>query len=194
MTAPTQTRTSGPMALLKEKRGPLPVWAWVLIGLGVLLAVEWWRRNRAAAAAAATTGDTPTGYRDELPGQQHYPSPIFIVPGATTPPVNVGPIVLPPPTEQPPPPPSPPPPTTPPTTPPAGGSPTPTPPGIYVTVAPWGNPAPWNSTIWGIWDRYRTTASWQQIWNHPMNNSLRSLRGAPENIRPGDKVFVPGAS
>lgn len=188
MTAPTQTRAGGPMALLKQRRGPLPVWAWVLIGLGVLLVIEWWRRNQ---AAAATTGDTLAGYRDELPGQQHYPAPIFIVPGATTPPVNVGPIVLPPPEQ---PPPTPTPPTTPPTTPPAGGSPTPTPPGIYVTVAPWGNPAPWNSTIWGIWDRYKTTGSWQQIWNHPMNNSLRSLRGAPENIRPGDKVFVPGAS
>lgn len=67
-------------------------------------------------------------------------------------------------------------------------------PGKFVDVAKYTtkNP-PWNSTLWGIWNHFKTTANWQAIWNHPLNADLRKKRGAADRIQPGDKVFVPGA-
>ena len=41
-----------------RKLGPLPVWAWMLIALGVAVAVSAWRKNKAASTAAATTAQT----------------------------------------------------------------------------------------------------------------------------------------
>ena len=32
---------------------------------------------------------------------------------------------------------------------------------------------------------------WKQLWNHPENASLKSLRKDPNVLRPGDQVFVP---
>jgi hypothetical protein len=77
----TPTQTSEPFlkgSLIWRKMGPLPVWAWALIVLGVALAWVSWRRNRAAGNEAAT------GYTDELPGNQSAPA-IFVVPQVTVP-------------------------------------------------------------------------------------------------------------
>lgn len=59
-----------------------------------------------------------------------------------------------------------------------------------VTVSKFGNPAPWNSTIWGISQHYGI-ANWQTVWDDPKNAGLRSKRGKPELIQPGDVVYVP---
>jgi hypothetical protein len=63
--------------------------------------------------------------------------------------------------------------------------------GRWVTIAPW--PAQL-STLWGVAERYLGNGSrWTTIWNASENRSLRNLRGRPENIRPGDRFWVPGA-
>jgi hypothetical protein len=71
-------------SIIWEKKGPLPVWAWALILLGLVLAVAMWRRNKNDAAATETT----TGDSAPLPGNQSA-GPIFIVPSAATPAVNI---------------------------------------------------------------------------------------------------------
>lgn len=193
--AATGTKPFAKGSIIWEKKGPLPVWAWALIVLGVLLAWSLWRKNKTASTANATV----TGDGSPLPGDQTAPS-IFIVPPASPPPVNVtvpvttvpaGPPVGDTTTTAPPAGGA-----APPSGPPAGtGSPVPSPPGVYVTVAKYtsSNP-PWNSTLWGIWNHYKSTSNWQAIWNHPLNTDLRNRRGAYNKIQPGDKIFVPGAS
>lgn len=78
----------GFIAFLKEKRGPLPVWAWGgLMLLGLLIAV-WWRSNRASSSSSSTT------LTDEVPGLNHYPSNVIVFPqitwGGTAPAVPPG--------------------------------------------------------------------------------------------------------
>jgi hypothetical protein len=144
-----------------------------LIVLGAALGWALWRGRGTKAATEVTTVD---------------PAPL---PGGQSPPVTVvpplGPTV----------------PSTVPSAPPASGSPPPVtapsmpapqPPGVYVTVTKYTSTnTPWSSTLWGIWNHYKTTTNWQAIWNHPMNTALRAKRGAAEKIQPADKVFVPGA-
>lgn len=175
-------------SIIWQRKGPLPVWAWALLVLALVLGISVWRRNRRTAEAATVA----TGGTDTLPGDQSAP-PVFIVPQAATPAVNVGPIVTPPVT------------VTVPTAPPGAGAPppvaapsspapVPAPTGSWVTIGKYTtkNP-PWNSTLWGIWNHYKTTANWQAIWNHPLNADLRRKRGRPERIQAYDRVFVPGA-
>lgn len=38
---------------------------------------------------------------------------------------------------------------------------------------------------------YYGLASWNQIWEHPENASLRKRRGDPNVLLPGDKIFIP---
>lgn len=68
-------------SVIWQKKGPLPVWAWALIGLALIFIVTWWRRNRATGAAT----ESVTG---EGQGMMSAP-PVFIVPQAATPAVNV---------------------------------------------------------------------------------------------------------
>ena len=186
MAAPTDTSTKTTVVTtLKQRRFGLPVWVWVIILLGLLVLVASWRRNRKGGGVEMeTTGDDTS---------QVYRGPVINVDAPPPPDVNVVVNV-----------PKPPKPTTGPATPPAGGgtspttppTPTPTPPGKMISVTTYtaSNP-PWNSTIWGIWNHYRSQnglTNWQALWNHPQNAALRKLRGVPEHIRPGDKVFVPG--
>lgn len=82
-TRPTTTIPANPPfargSLIWQKRGPLPVWAWMLIGLLGLLVFTWWRRNRTAAASGK--GEIPV-----VPGSQQQ-TPVFIVqPTPATPP------------------------------------------------------------------------------------------------------------
>lgn len=45
---------------LKRKVGPLPVWAWSVIGIGgSYLAIRWYRAKKAAAASTSTTTAVP---------------------------------------------------------------------------------------------------------------------------------------
>lgn len=173
MTAPTTTPTGRQPflqgSIIWRKVYGVPVWAAALVLVAVLVLVVSWRRARATTAVGLQSVGAPP--------IEGYPAPIVNVP----PPVVQ---VIP---------------TTPPNVPPAGGAtqPTvPTPLGKYVDVATYtsSNP-PWNSTLSGIYRHYAgqtTASSWEQIWQHPLNNALRALRGAPERIRPGDKIFVPG--
>lgn len=72
-------------------------------------------------------------------------------------------------------------------------SPVPTPPpGHWEVVVKYTtrNP-PWNSTISGMAAHFGISP-WTVVWNHPNNASLRGLRGRPELIRPGDRVWIPG--
>ncbi len=56
------TQTSAPAgasrykAMLLQKKGPLPVWAWAAIVLAVLLLVVMWRRNKQSSADEAAAG------------------------------------------------------------------------------------------------------------------------------------------
>jgi hypothetical protein len=43
--------------------------------------------------------------------------------------------------------------------------------------------------ISSIADQYRHF--WQTIWNHPNNQSLRELREDPDQLMPGDEIWVP---
>lgn len=59
-----------------------------------------------------------------------------------------------------------------------------------VKVVGWATPAPWNSTIAGIASRYGYGGDWGAVWQDARNAGLRKLRGAPNQIRPGDIVYV----
>lgn len=83
------TATSAPAgasrykAMLLEKKGPLPVWAWAAIVLAVLLLVVMWRRNRQSAADEASAG---TGTESMRNAGAPF---VFNVPLGPTPAVNV---------------------------------------------------------------------------------------------------------
>lgn len=59
-----------------------------------------------------------------------------------------------------------------------------------VRVAAWASPAPWNSTIAGIAQHYGYGSDWGAVWQDGRNAGLRKMRGAPNQIRPGDIVYV----
>lgn len=186
----TTGRPFAPNSIIWEKKGPLPVWAWALLVL--LLALGWsvWRRNRTEGEAA----NVVTGSDEPLPGDQSGP-PVFIVPPATPPAINVPITVQPAPVTVPAAPPgggSAPPSTGPITKPP---TPKPAPPkGGYVTTTTYPDrTAPKESTLWDIAYTWlpQGASQWGMIWNHPLNKDLKKKRGAPEKIRPGDRWFVP---
>lgn len=90
---------SGVVGILTRKRGPLPMWAWLVIGLGLLLLVMYFRGGSGAPDASEAPGSEP--------GDQLTPPAVWIVPQTQTPTVIVSP------------------PTTVPTAPPGGGRPSP---------------------------------------------------------------------
>jgi len=79
MTAPVKT-SSAPFAkgsIIWQKKGPLPVWAWAGLVLGLVLVVTMWRRNKSQGEANyAATGGMDYG---PLEGTQGAPA-IFVVP------------------------------------------------------------------------------------------------------------------
>lgn len=184
-------------SIIWEKRAGLPIWQWAAVLLLVLLLVLWWRYRR--SGTSGQTGDTisdANGYSWPLPGDQ-TPPPVFIVPSAATPAVNVTnttppatvtvvPATVPtaPPAAGAPPP----------VAPPGGSTPTPAPPGGYVTTTKYPDSSvPRESTLWDIAGSWLPAgpSNWGQIWNHPYNAQLRSKRGDPRYIQPGDVWFVP---
>lgn len=188
MTQPQQQGGS----ILTRKTGPLPNWAWMGLILLVALGYSIWQRNRTDQAA-----ETEGPAVEEVPGDQDAP-PVFILPQNPQPTVPIN-ITLPAPA-------------TPVPAPPGGGRP---PIGINPPKAPAlpkppaGKPVvaydtvkvvkytsknpPWASTMWGIAKQkgYGSAGNnWQTIWADPRNASLRAKRGKPQNIQPGDIVYV----
>lgn len=172
-------------SILTKKTGPLANWIWMALLLLVALAYSLWKRNQ---SASTDEGPAPDGSDDTLDNQT--PPPVFILPQNPQPTVPIN-INLP---------------ATPPTAPPVAVKPPPTttPPGAKppptagaheaVTVVKYTtkNP-PWNSTVWGIAKHYgygQAKNNWTTIWNDPLNASIRSKRGAPNKIQPGDRIYV----
>ncbi len=187
-----------------EKLGPLPVWAWMLIGLG--LAVTWAviRDNKARSKRQEdeeSQGDPyGAGVDVELIGGnqnppivfQNYNQPVYLPPtgGRLTPPV-APPVATPP---------GKPPPLVPlpqvkpdPAKPSAPAKPA-EPAGWWITVSKFTtkNP-PWNSTLSGIAKHFYAQGekAWPIIWNDPHNAALKTRRKDPKLIQPGDKIWVP---
>lgn len=106
MAAEDKVTPSGVVGILTRKRGPLPMWAWLTIGLGLLLLVMYFRGGSGRPDASEAPGSEP--------GDQLTPPAVWIVPQTQTPTVIVSP------------------PSTVPTAPPGGGR--PTPPGVGPVV------------------------------------------------------------
>lgn len=183
-------------SFFKRQLGPMPMWAWMGLGLGGALAVASWRSNKARSNAedANTVGSgVLQGYK--LP-ESLQPTYTFIDQDRTLVTVNQAPPGggRPPDAPKPGPTPTPAPAPTPKPTPAPKPQPAPAPAGQWATVVKWakgqGRGTP--STLWGIAEKfYGNGATWQQIWNAPQNAAVRGKRGAPEKIKPGDKIWVP---
>jgi hypothetical protein len=197
MTQPTKP-AAGRGSIFLRKTGPLPNWVWMALLLLAALVYSMWQRNRQTTAAE----DDPDAVTEPLPGDQ-TPPPVFIIPQAPQPAVNVPVEVdvhVPKPGH------------TKPSQPPAGGrppdqpskptkppvpAPPPKPPAVKyhtVKVAKYTskNP-PWNSTLWGIAKHFgdgSAGGNWHTIWNDPKNAALKKKRGKPERIQPGDTIYV----
>jgi len=193
----------------KKKYGPLPMWAWMGLVLGVALAVSVWNRNKKGTPSDQAPAD-PISYElpGNLPSSYSFPINTTVInsppaggrdgpPGPAGPPgPGPGPAPTPVPTPTPTPVPVPKP------NPAPVPKPVPAPPpGRYVQVVKYTskNPA-WNSTLWGIAEnsygkggKYGTGGgkAWGVIWNAPQNAALVKKRGKPENIQPGDMIWVP---
>jgi len=108
MTAPAPEgapSSSGGLAFTR-KLGPLPMWAWLGIGLALLLVVYTWKNNKAASADTTTAADTSTDssqipqfinqtYVQNMPGTTPPPSSGTVPPpsgggGVLTPPSGNG--------------------------------------------------------------------------------------------------------
>jgi len=178
----TPSAPAAPTSFFQTRWGPLPVWAWGLLGIGAAIAYRAWQANK---DAQATTGQTVTAPADTTPGPvyQEYltvNTPVTVPPGQGRQEPPGGPASG---TDSgaaaPPRPPAPAPPTA------------PAPAGRYITVAKWtASNTAWNSTISGIASHFGVK-SWQSIWNDPHNAALKSRRKDPKLIQPGDKVWVP---
>lgn len=173
-------------SLLTSKWGPMPVWAWMLIGLGVAIAFRSWQSNRTAGQQQTATTDLsgtttpPTVYQDYITITNPINTPPDQPPGQGRAEPPQGPDVHIPPGERPVP------------VPPPGQAPAPKPAtGRWVTVQKWtAKNAPWNSTLSGIAKHYGVK-SWQTIWNAPQNKALKARRKQPNLIQPGDRIWVP---
>jgi hypothetical protein len=61
--APAPTRSSS-SNVFTRKMGPLPVWAWMGVALGVALAYYYWKQNKASASTASQASSTQAGTTD----------------------------------------------------------------------------------------------------------------------------------
>lgn len=195
--------SGGTKSFVTQKLGPLPVWVYGLTGLAAAVLYSQWKKNKAAATPTDDPGlvngvrlvggdqtpplvfqnystdvntfnwAPPGGGRPHPPSPAPVPAPLPIgIPEATPPPATPAP--RPAPTPAP--------------------SPAPAPSGQWVTVAKWGNPAPWNSTLWGIaqhFGRGGSSTNWLYIWNAPQNAAEKARRKDPKLIQPGDRLWVP---
>jgi hypothetical protein len=182
-----------------KKLGPLPVWAWMGLGLGGALAISTWRSNKAASEEDETaSADDPVIQSYEMPDSiqptytfQNYDQDRTYITMPSMPPAGGRPAT---PVE-----------TVPATTTPTTTTPAATstvkpaaaaPKGVWVTVVKWakGQKAGTPSTLWGIAEKVYGKGkggTWTKIWNAPQNAALKKKRGKPELIQPGDKFWVP---
>lgn len=166
-------------SFVMQKSGPLPNWAWMALGLGGALGYAAWKSSKAKKAAAATDSTSSTLTSGKL-GTANGITYAFVDADSTVNTLNAAP--------------------------PGGGRPpggpdrpppdTPAPEGQWVSVTKWTKKnAPWNSTLYGIADHlWGNGDSWKAIWNAPENAALKKTRKDPEQIEPGDKVWVPNAA
>ena len=168
-----------------KKVGPMPVWAWMALTVGALLAVSTWQKNKSASKTEEETAVSTATVPDDLrPMYTFVDADTTLVTQNTT---VAGRTRLP----------SKPPTTPTPTTPtPTPTTPTPTEPaGRWVTVVKWaaGQKEGTPSTLWGIAKMvYGDGKYWNIIWNAPQNASLREKRKNNERlIQPGDRFWVP---
>lgn len=175
-------------SIFLRKTGPLANWIWMALLLLVALGYSLWKRNQAGDGAEDLDGPVV----EDVPDNQ-TPPPVFILPQNPQPtvPVNVTvnnpatPATAPPVGTRP--------------TPPAATPPKPKPPAVanthwVVTVDSFtAKNTKWNSTLWGIAEHSgygKSKTNWSTIWNDPRNAAIKKLRGKPENIRKGDKIYV----
>lgn len=164
-------------SFVMQKTGPLPNWAWMAIGLGIALAYAAWQKSK-RDKEEAEKGPTK-GF--DYPEWVKAPTFAFVDADTTVNTQNAYP--------------------------PGGGrsprpgpgpapDPTPAPDGAYVSVVKWTRKnAPWNSTVAGIAEKMWGNGNlWQSIWYAPQNASLREQREDPDEIQPGDKLWVPTAA
>lgn len=170
-------------SFVMQKSGPLPNWAWMGLGLGAALAYAAWKSNKAkaekAVQSAAPVG--PNGADSRRMGSAYGITYAFVDADST---VNTQ-YAYPPGGGRPP------------GGPPKPPDPTPAPDGQWVDIVKWTrHNAPWNSMVSGIAAKiYGDENAWRRIWYAPQNDALRKLRkGDPEEIQPGDKIWVPGAA
>ncbi len=169
-------------SFVMQKSGPLPNWAWMGIGLAGALGYAAWKSSKAKAEKAATSAAPvgPNGADSRRLGSAYGITYAFVDADST---VNTQYAY-----------------------PPGGGrgpggpplppDPSPASDGQYVDVAKWTRKnSPWNSTLFGIAQKiWGDGNAWQRIWMAPQNARLREIRGDPESIEPGDKIWVPGAA
>ena len=171
--------------VLTQKLGPLATWVWLLIGTTAVViyyVIAKWKQGKTTAATPAAS---PTTSASQVPDYivQNY---LGNTPTGATPPPAPPPAPPPPPPPPPTPPPTPPP-APPPKPPPAPPAAPPKPPAqqyTTVTVVPFGNPAPWNSTLWGIATHYNVPGGYQALAK--LNNISN-----PNLIHPGQQIRVP---
>lgn len=195
-------------SFLTRKAGPLPMWAWMGLGLGGALAIASWQNNKREKANQGsddeTTGD---GLVADDYGTAYDPYVTFVDADVTNVTVQPAPPGGGRPPATPPAPPTTPKPTTPkpatpkPTTPkpttPAPKpkpAPKPAPAGSYVTVVPYkkGRKKGTPDSLWGIAEKmYGNGTLWQSIWNAPQNAAIKKKRGTAKLIKPGDRIWVP---
>lgn len=180
-------------SMLTNKIGPLPTWAWMLIGLGLAIAISVVRSNKKnsdAKAAEQSTGTDANGVQLVGGNQrppivfQDYVTSIFQPPagGRTCPPAC-------------PPPPAPAcsGPACPPPCPPDSGPPC----GQWVTLSKCGRGGrrQWDSDIYGCAQQLcGSRDKWKDIWDCPENAPLRTRRKSPDACQPGDRVWCPGGN
>lgn len=158
-----------------QKTGPLPNWAWMAIGLAAALGYAAWKRSKEKAKENPETV-SPNGVSNRNTGSANGITYAFVDADST---VNTQ-YAYPPGGGRPHGPPKPP-------------DPTPAPDGAYVDVVKWTKKnAPWNSTLFGIAEhQWGDGDQWRKIWLAPQNARLRETRKDPEEIQPGDKIWVP---
>lgn len=164
-----------------QKTGPLPNWGWMAIGLGGALVWAYFKKKKADQTAAANgTSTNGSGTKTGQNGSANGITYAFVDADSTVNTLNAAP--------------------------PGGGRhpgghdkpppDSPAPDGQYVTITKWTRKnAPWNSTLFGIaQELWGNGDAWKAIWNAPENATLKSTRKDPEQIEPGDKVWVPNAN
>lgn len=184
-------------SFVTRKLGPLPVWAWMGLGLGGALALSSWRSNKVDSAAAekeqtqperdyGTAYDPYVTFVDADVTNVTYPA---MPPGGGRPPVPPGgPTGTPPPAVNTPVPSTPKPSTSRPAPPPAPAG------GYLLITTPYRNTRRKGTqdTIWGLAEKaYGDGKYWRLIWDAPQNAAIRQKRKAPEYVQVGDRFWYP---